>query len=423
MYQKYIIYLAYYLLILSWRKVMEIDNSYYKKIVYKKNAFEDIKTFVKLNFSNKKVLLISSKSVPAENVTQLLNSLFCGSENVSHFVARQNFSNVELDMLKDRMCVGDYNLLVAFGGGKLCDVVKYFAYNFGLPYIVCPTTATSLAYFSNYCINPYDSSKSFYANMPNKIFIQEQIIKKSNCLLNISGLCFLHSLRQVYVEGIIGDNEKERYIFVGLEKAFNKLDNEQTNILLCGEDSNLVLMDLMIDFGFYIGLLNRENYYLFNMFCVYEKICAKQVCNELSGRKMLLCAKTILSILKRYIEINSVKCFEKNNYNYVSKLLKKYEINYKKLKNNAYFNEFSIKTMQKREFLDNKENYYNLINLQLKKIKEFSQKVRAVYKKGIELTDDEKCIYNSLAITPYIYNGNMIIDMVAHSGVLNAFLS
>lgn len=402
---------------------MEIDNSYYKKIIYKKNAFEDIKTYVKLNFCNKNILLVSSKSVPAENVTQLLNSLFCGSELVSHFVSRQNFCNAELDMLKDRLCSSQFNLIVAFGGGKLCDVVKYFAYSLGIPYIVCPTCATSLAYFSNYCINPYNPSKSFYANMPNKIFIQEQIIKNSNCYTNISGLCFLHSLRAIYVEGIITDEEKERYVFMGLEKTFNKLEQEQTNILLCGEDSNLVLMDLFIDFGFFIGLLNKEEYYLFNMYCVYEQMGMHQEQKNLSGKKMLLCAKTLLSMFKRFIEINSAKCLEKNNYEKVAKLLKKYDIYYKKIKNNTYFNNFCLKTSKKREYLDNKENYYNLINLQIKKIKEFCQMVKSVYKKGIELLDNDVNIFNSLVIAPYIYNGNILIDMITHSGILNAFLS
>ena len=401
---------------------MEIENSYYKKIIYKKNAFEDIKTYIKLNFSGKNILLVSSKSVPAENVTCLLNSLFCGSENVSHFVSRQNFSQLDLDLLKDQICSGQYNLLVSFGGGRLCDTVKYFANAFGIPYIVCPTTATSLAYFSNYCINPYDSSKSFYAQMPKKIFIQEQIIKNSNCYFNIAGLCFLHALRAVYVEGVISDHEKERYVFMGLEKTFNKLDNEQTNVLICGEDSNLVLMDLFIDLGFFIGLLNKEDYYLYNMYCVYERINQNNFTNQLSGKKMLLCAKTLLYAWKKFIEINSAKSLEKNNYKKVALILKNYNISYKKLKNNAYFNNFSLKIATKRNFFANKENYYKLINLHLLKIKEFSQKVRSVYKKGIEITDSDTNIFFSLAVAPYLYEGNAMTDMLAGSGMLNAFL-
>lgn len=401
---------------------MDIDNSYYKKIIYKKNAFEDVKTYIKLNFSNKNILLVSTKSVPAENVTALLNSLFCGSENVSHFVARQNFVKAELDSLKDRIISGNFQLLVAFGGGKCCDSVKYFASIFNVPYIVCPTVASSLAYFSNYCVNPYDASKSFYAQFPSKIFIQEQIIKNSSCYTNIEGLCFLHSLGAVYAEGLARDNEKERYIFVGLEKIFNKLQNEQTNILLCNEDSNLVLMDLFIDFGFYIGLINREDFYLFNMFCVYESINRQEQTVSMSGKKMLLCAKTILSALKNFIELNTVACLEKNNYNKVATLLQTYKISYKTLKNDNFFVNFNKKASVKKQFLQNKENIYKVIADFLKRIKEFAKKVRSVYKYGIEMQENINYIFNSLALTPYIYNSPDVVNIMANSGVLNSLI-
>ncbi len=401
---------------------MEIDNSYYKKIIYKKNAFEEVKTYIKLNFNNKNILLVSTKSIPAEDVTCLLNSLFCGSENVCHFVARQNFIKEELDSLKDRLAGGNYHLIVAFGGGKCCDAVKYFASIFGLPYIVCPSVASSLSYFSNYCINPYDASKSFYAEFPSKIFIQEQIIKKSSCYTNIEGLCFLQSLRAVYVEGIAKDNEKERYIFMGLEKILNKLQSEQTNILLCSEDSNLVLMDLFIDFGFYIGLLNREEYYLFNMYSIYESISKNEKSNHMSGKIMLLCAKTILTTLKNFIELNTIRCLEKNNYNNVAKILKNNNISYKILKNNQFFDVFNSKATEKKDFLANKENNYRLINQQLIQVKEFSKKVRFVYKYGIEIQDDINYLFKALAVAPYIYKSNNLINMLVGSGVLNCFL-
>lgn len=401
---------------------MEIDNSYYKKIIYKKNAFADIKTYVKLNFTNKNILLVSTKSVPAENVTDLLNSLFCGSEKVCHFVARQNFIKEELDSLKDRLSGGNYELLVAFGGGKCCDAVKYFASIFNLPYIVCPTVASSLAYFSNYCINPYDATKSFYASFPNKIFIQEQIIKNASCYTNIEGLSFLNALGAVYAEVIIRDNEKERYIFMGLEKILNKLQDEQTNILLCGEDANLVLMDLFIDFGFYIGLLNREDYYLFNMYCIYEKMLNEEEHLKMSGKKLLICSKAILATFKNFIELNTINCLEKNNYKNVALILKNNEISYKKLKNDAYFVKYDAKATYKKEFLSYKENYYRIINEQLKRIKEFTKKVRSIYKYGIEVESGVNNIFKSLAVTPYIYDSGNMVNMLANSGVLNCFL-
>ncbi|MBE7074984.1 MAG: iron-containing alcohol dehydrogenase family protein [Clostridiales bacterium] len=400
---------------------MEINHTYYKKIIYKKNAFEDIKTYIKLNFNNKNILLVSTKSVQAEDVTCLLNSLFCGSENVCHFVSRQNFEKSELDLLNNKLISGKYNLLVAFGGGKCCDVVKYFASIIGVPYIVCPTVATSLAYFSNYCINPYDSTKSFYADFPAKIFIQEQIIKGSSCYFNLQGLCFIHSLRALYLEGIMRDNEKERYIFMGLEKVFAKLEYEQTNILLCGEDSNLVLMDLLIDFGFWIGLLNREEYYLFNMFNNLENLDEKAQ-KEMSGKKMLLCAKSILLLMQKYIELNSVYCLEKNNFQNLAILLKSNKIEYKLLKNNIFFNNFNKKVAIKHQFLLNKETEYKMISTQLLKIKEFANKVRMLFKTGIEMTSDISCVFKALAITPFIYNSSSNINIIANSGVLNCFM-
>lgn len=402
---------------------MEIDNSYYKKIIYKKNAFEDVKTYIKLNYSNKKILLVSTKSLQAENVTCLLNALFCGSENVYHFVARQNFVKEELDCLNDRLLGGDFDLVVAFGGGKCCDAVKFFAYNYKLPYIVCPTCASSLAFFSNYCINPYDATKSFYAEFPNKIFIQEQIIKDSNCYTNIEGLCFLNSLGVVYVEGVMRDNEKERYIFMGLEKILNKLQAEQTNILLCNEDSNLVLMDLFIDFGFYVGLLNREEYYLFNMFCIYEKMNMLDNQGKMSGKKMLLCAKTILSTLKNYIEVNSLKRLEKNNFYKIANIINMNKISYRLLKNNLFFNEFKSKASIKKDFSAYKQNNYKIILEQLKRIKTFAKQVRSVYKYGIEIQAGTDNIFKALAITPYVYDSGNVINMLAYSGMLNCFLA
>ena len=51
-------------------------EAYYKNIIYKKNAFDDLKTYIKLNYSRKNILLVSTKSIQPEDVTSILNSLF-----------------------------------------------------------------------------------------------------------------------------------------------------------------------------------------------------------------------------------------------------------------------------------------------------------------------------------------------------------
>ncbi len=395
-------------------------EAYYKRIIFKKNAFEDLKAYIKINYTNKKILLVSTKSVLAEDVTTILNSLFCGTESVKHYISRNNFDKFELDEIKAKITEGAVDLIVAFGGGRCADVVKYFASVANLPYVVCPTMATSLAYFTSFCINPYDPCKSFYAKLPNKIFIQESIIKQASFYQNMNGLCFLNSLRSIYLEGIINNCEELAHVFVGLEKMFGKLEYEQTNILLCGEDANLVLMDLFIDFGFFIGQINYLDYYLTNMYCL-ECVIENNAGGH-SGKKMLVCAKMILQVMKRYLEINSVKIFEKPNFNNIAKILKKYKIFNKKIKNNQYFCDFMKKPSIKMGFLKNKEEYYRQICIQLIKIGEFNKKVKSVYRHGVEIENALEKTSLALAITPFLYGKNILVDYVAGCGILNSFI-
>lgn len=398
------------------------DVTYYKNIIYKKNAFEDLKTYIKLGFANKNILLVSTKSIPAEDVTKILNSLICGSENVSHFVARSNFNKKELDELGEKILKGAYGLIVAFGGGKCADVVKYFAYEYNIKYIVCPTVATSLAYFSNYCINPYNASQSFYANMPSRVFIQESIIKNASCYSNICGLCFLHSLRAVYIDGYINDSDKEKYIFAGMEKLFDKLEAEQTNILLCNEDSNLVLMDLLIDFGFFVSMLKKENYYFYNTYQILRSI-RKGAVDEFAGRELLVCAKSILFLFKKYIEINTLKVLEKNDYEKVVGYLEAYDISYKMTKNNAFFNNFEQKIYLKKHFLNSKSEIYKEILKHIFAIGVFSKKVKSVYRYGIEVDGEMDDIFKSLFLAPFISSENTLVNFLAGSGVLNSLVA
>jgi len=399
---------------------MEVDNEYYKNIIYKKNAFGDLKTYIKINYSNKNILLISSKSVPSEDVTEVLNALFCGSEKVAHFVCRDNFNNTELDALNKKIVDDEPNLLIALGAGKVCDAVKYFASKYNKPYVVCPTLATSLAYFSAYCVNPYDAKKSFYAKFPNKIFIQESIIKNASLHSNINGLCFLNAFRCVFAEGVDMALDKDKYVYLGMEKILNKLEQEQNNILLCGEDSNLVLMDLFIDLGFFVSRVDVRKFYLLNMFNYYSSLMGGL--GSFSGKNLLLCAKVILSVFEEYFELRLPRMLEKPNFIELSKIIKKHNFSVENIKNNTYYCNFLLKNRNKYVFFTNKSNCYKTIFCQIYKINEFTKAVKSIYKYGVELDGDFNKIATSLAITPYISGDGVIMDFIAASGVLNAFV-
>ena len=398
-----------------------MENTFYKNIIYKKNAYDDLKTFIKLNYANKNVFLITTKSVPADSVANVFNALFAGTENVSQFVARCNFEKDELDLIDEKIKKSKPSIIVSLGGGRCCDVVKYFAHKCNINYVVCPTVATSLAYFSGYCVNPYNSTSSFYAKEPTRVFICEGVIKNSSCLVNINGLCFLHSLRAIYVENIVFDREKDGYITVGLEKLFKKLDAEQTNILLCNEDSNLVLMDLFIDFGFFINNLNLQEYYLINM---YELLCGHENnLEQFCGKKMLLCCKAILTLFKEYIELGTLKTLEKNKYSLVANLMNKNNLLQKNIKNNAFFNNFEQKLCTKRNFLDKRSIIFENVLLQLKSLTAFFASVKSVYKHGIEISGNYQPVFNALMLAPYLFEGSDFTNLIACSGILNCAIN
>lgn len=395
---------------------MDVENIYYKKIIYKKNAFLDMQTYVKLNFNNKKILLFTSKSIPSEETSRVMNALMAASESVCCYVSKNNFDKIELDKLHNKINSEKYDLFVALGAGRCCEVCKFFAFKNNVPYIACPTLATSMSFFTNYCLNPYDMSDGFYANMPIKIFIQESLIRGASFYSNVMGLCFLNSIRAVYVEGVCsGDNEKN-IIFKDMEKLFKKLEYEQTNILLCDEDANLTLMDLFIDFGFLMAKLDKNDYFLFNFYKIYGHYSQSV---EMAGVLMLLCSKMILSLYKKYLEVDTVRCFEIPKVELIKNIAKKDKF-YGQIVKNVYFCEDFI---VKNKINERMGVFCDIVQDQYKKIRNFCNSVKNVYKLGLEVSGDYGELTKAMLLALYMGGDNYLTKLIAGSGVLNNLLS
>ena len=384
---------------------MDVENLYYKKIIYKKNAFLDMQTYVKLNFNNKKILLITSKSVPSEETSRVMNVLMSASECVYCYVAKNNFNNAELEKLQGKIYREKYDLFVALGAGRCCDVCKYFAFKNNVPYVVCPTLATSMSYFTNYCLNPYDMSDGFYANMPIKIFIQESLIRGASFYSNVMGLCFLNSIRAVYVEGVCSNISERNIIFKDMEKLFKKLEYEQTSILLCDEDANLTLMDLFIDFGFLIAKLNKNDYFLFNFYKIYAHYSQKV---GMAGVLMLLCSKIILTLYKKYLKIDAVRCFELPRVEIIKNIVKKDKICGQIVKNNRYYENF----IQKNKMNENVDVFCDVVQEQYKKMRSFCNSVKNVYKLGLEVGGDYGELMKAMVLALYMGGNNYLTDLI-----------
>ena len=51
---------------------MELNDEYYSKIVYKKNAFNDLMVDLKVYYFGKRVLFLSTKGVSSKHITEVV---------------------------------------------------------------------------------------------------------------------------------------------------------------------------------------------------------------------------------------------------------------------------------------------------------------------------------------------------------------
>lgn len=202
-----------------------------------------------------------------------------------------------------------------------------------------------------------------------------------------------------------------------MEKLFNKLEAEQSSILICNEDSNLILMDLLIDFGFFIDMLGKD-YYLFKSFAIYESMRNMSI-HSCCGQEILLHSRMILVLVKNFLELGSVKMIEVPNFQEVSNIIENNNISHQKLKKFAYFSNFMQKPYIKKNILCNREGVYKLVCSQILKINNFCKNVKCVYRRGIEIEEDCANLMQAVKVAPYLCCENNLINLIAGSGILN----
>lgn len=302
--------------------LMNIGDAYYKKISYKKNTYEDLKLYLKMYHSYKNVMFISTKSCPISAVTSIVNAITYADCNFKHICVQNNFDSSELSEIKSEFLKSEYHLIVGLGGGKACDICKFFADMCGISYVFSPTIPSSLAYFSKFCVNPFDASKSFYAKSPEKIFISETIIKEIN--KPVFDYCFANFLSYKFVVNdlVLVDSLEYSSKIDKVNKIFTRLkeelfQNEQ-------EENNLVLMDLFIDLGYELIDFDIQNCSLIN----YYLLSVKMGLNDIKFMPILPVCADIYGEICCYLSKKDIgKKINVYNVLKAEKLIKKYKIN------------------------------------------------------------------------------------------------
>ena len=399
---------------------MENNEDFYSKIVYKKNAFSDLMIDLKVYYRQKRVAFISTKGVSSKFITEVVNALSVAGCEFYQFIAKHHFDAKELDILSNMFIEKQFDLVVVLGAGKATDVAKYFANVFNVPYIVCPTAPSNIAFFSKLCVNPYDSSRSFFADEPERIYISEVCIKKAPRQLVKQGVCFVLSFYEFIVASMI-DNilfDKNNDVS-GIRKVLEKLQKNITDILTGDDDAKLQLMDYIIDIGFFFRNYNFFNLSCYNLYFILEKISIENNKQIGAGEALLVCSKILLECYKTLFVQKNIELYDFPNYEKIAKKVEKYGIFCKKINNFAYFNKicenkqlFERLNNLKEEFCYQCQKRMQELKNNLLKLNQYSQS------SNCDKINLNYCL-EAISILPFISNNNYIVSVMGGLGIFN----
>lgn len=391
-------------------------------IVYKKNAFLELKEDLKKYYNSKKVLIITTKSLTNRYLTEIMNSVSLANCSFKHFIAKNNFSIVELRNLSELLTQENFDLFIVFGAGRACNVAKYFAHIFCLPYWVCPSACTNISYFNNVCVNPYDSTRSFVCDYPERVYISEGVIKTVPRKLVKQGIFFVMAIEEYVNIAIIENILFDKHIQVDeIQRILNKLNKELKGILSGDIDQKLVLMDILIDLAQQLKDVDFFKLSSFNLFCILQKIFSEN--NEIIGGSeiFLLASKTLMQCYQNLFMQKKIKQLEFPNFLKIVKNIKKYSIFYKKINNFSHFNDI----LSKKELLvrlnNLKEEFLYQTNKRLEEQNNMLETVKQYDNIFTYQIPQTKSLFSAVNILPYVCDNNYIVLLMGSIGILNAF--
>ena len=390
------------------------------KIVYKKNAYEDMKFELQSRYYNKKVFIFTTKSLTNSHLTEIMSAISMAGCEFKYFVAKHNYSLDELKALSEKLTMENFDLFICFGAGKACDVTKYFANIFNVPYFVCPSACSNVSYFNNICINPYDSTRSFLCDEPQKIYIEESVIKTTPKFLVKQGVYFVMSLSEILcdeqIEHILLD---KNIVLSELNGDIEKLKNELGGIMTGDGDNKLILMDILIDVAEKLRNVDVFSLSLFNLYTIMNKINMQNGQTVGTGEMMLLSSELLFLCYKNLFSQRKIKQLEIPNFPKIAKNIKKYAIFYKKLHNFAFFNDILAQkdiivrlNNLKEEFLYQTQKRLDDLKSMMKTVKRYEN----VFSFNLPKISD---LFTSFSILPYVCDNNYVVSLMGGLGICN----
>ena len=399
-----------------------MDNEFYDRIVYKKNAFAQMQEDLQKYYFGKKALIITTKSLINNNFTEIMNSTSLAGLYFETFVAKNNFSEFELRNLSEILTQTNFDILIVYGGGRASDVAKYFANIFCIPFFMCPSACSTFAYFTNVCINPYDPTRSFTCDGAERVYIAESAIKTTPRQLVKQGVYSimgtLEMICMATIENILFDKTTN---YGELNKCLLKLKKELPEIMSGEIDSKLVVMDILIDVANCLTKVDMFNISSFNLYLLMQKIVTENSQVIGGGELLMLSTKTLLECYKNLFMQKKIKQVELPNFSKIAKNVQKYGIFCKKINNFAYFSQI----LSKNELLIRLNNLKEEFLFQTNKCLNFLEEFTAIIKKYEEIftfdSPNFSNIFTATSLLPFVCNNNYVVSLMGGIGILNNF--
>lgn len=379
-----------------------------EKIIFKKGVFEDLANFLaKFN----KILIITSKS--PKNLYGKALSGFLNEKNITFSFCETTNSNDNEEILKCTARANECDCVVSFGAGKLTDISKIVAKNLNIPLIVVPSTISHFGYFSNFAyINNGITTEKISCKYPDKIFIDENIIRKSPENFVFSAVCFIFSFLETYFSTLA---EKEifasdkTYEVNSIKRIVNKTSGLLNWLCLDKELYSLNLMDNIIELYSTVSSLTCDFPAL-----MLATINFKDNLNNNFGRRCLTNANALLNIYKFFWSDKNL------SYKNIPDCEKFIKILQKNQKNSTFFENFVEKfqnTTTPQFFFKVKSLRQNLlltIILECEKMSKLSKRVMSTFAKNEQRILSESEFYSDLgyvALTSNCFQLNTILRL------------
>lgn len=390
---------------------MDIQDTYFKRIVYKKNAYEDMKSFLKFYHTGKNMLILYDNE--SESYDNFLISI-AESQNAFSCHRITSFGKKEISSIKKK--AEDFSLIIGFGNAEICNLAKAVANAKQCEYILCPTTY-SLENLSCYFYEPLVQNVYKKGNYPTKIYIDEKVIKSLDLIVVGNALKTLVSFYEILFSFYL---EKEITIFnfnkQSFQKCLNRFDEIFIQISQNNDDAKLVLMDNFIELGFMLKNFS------FNQFSCYNLAHMLQKLNLVEGYGiedyLLISSDILLSLYEKTFEQKNIKQYYQSDFYEIASIIEKYNFNIELYKKFEFYN-----TIVKNKELFMKLNSVKVkIYLELENIiREFKEKLKQVnmfLPVNNAVINLEK-VYHSVNVLPFIYQNNLLIDVIASVGILS----